>query len=1450
MRAVTCARSMLVFALLLLVLAGSGCAKDVGDGPPGPEACGAGAAPRCSGGRICAAEQCVPCQVGAQCEVEYGAGATCTEGVCQPADEPPCPEGSAGCPCYANGTCDEGVCAGGVCPEEDPCPEGSTGCPCYANGTCDEGACVDAVCVADEPCPDGEAGCPCRPEGGAEPPCDGGLRCGAEQLCEACPVGERGCACAEGALCAPGLRCGEAEVCEPCPSGELDCVCGEGDVCGEGLRCTPGGTCEGCPAGELGCACPAEGGCDEGLRCGGEGLCVECPAGELGCVCPAEGGCGEGLRCGPDDLCVECPAGDLGCACGLEQACAEGVCREGTCTECSLGWLGCGCLAEGGCTEGQCVGGECVDCERGELACTCFDNGTCAEGLRCPEAGLCELCPPGEGGCVCRGEAPECDDPLLCQEQVCAPDPCPAGTDGCPCLDGDACDEPLSCMEGGLCAACTTDIVGCPCSDEGECGDDLVCDGDDETCRDALLCEQAACLEHQLCEQEAGVDAVCLLDCEPGWAWSEANGACEAVVLANCSLGAEGSILDECQAAHRACVEQAGGAQCGDCEQGYTDEAGALQQCRVIVNCGDGQEGSILADCVAANRGCLEAADGARCGDCANGYTDEGGTLQQCRAVQDCAAVGCAAEHRTCTLPADHADASCGGCLPGYRAEGDECVLPNCTAGALGSIVEQCALEHRDCAPPAPDAPDGTPAICGRCVASFAENDDGDCQAVVSCLDAGCAALNRTCVGQDPFRLCGRCLDGTFAADPDDDLSPCRAPLTCDDIVCLEDEVCSSGGPAEDATCLRTGCLDGEAFSLWSGRCEQCFVDCDAAREGETGRPWPYTLSGAIECICETEDGYYWDNGLERGAKPCDADADGWVRADARPYVEHDDPSLADNARCTVRQIDRFALRNEFGQQLNVFLCHTDEELLVPLSPQGRDPQVKTCLDPARAALYESKRNDDQAELQQSRFAPTYGPDGAGRPLLARELNPVTRACVARDADYNDNGASDLGEWQGRTPDAQESVFFAGMVHYLELHRTWYEPLNDNNPGLGQLVIAERSRCEAGFPITYDGQADYWRSCNRNRDAEFDPSDGDVGPDWNMDFAQYSCTPDQATGRINPGCPMPPPPTDELPLSWEIPLHGHCGVELPLPADAECDDPEQSEYPCILDPETGAATVWRGMLHHSQFKCVSAGAEAVGLPTLPLEVFAPERYAFSRCAAACPEGDPECAADCTVDANGVLTGCAASSERPGGVARSVLNPAWPRIECTPTAAPEAGDVGFARVLYAASQPEGYVRGCINEWRPVLPDCDPNTDPGCSLSPEVAAWRALCPGWASSPAAVAGQHDQFDFGRLQCGCGNNYGGVGCTQGCVNEDVNLSPDLQLVPRIGFWMCAGFAATGFEPAAPAEGEGEGEQPVEAVLEGGGWRLRGEVPAGMIPTDGQPLCEGDDCSDGFVVR
>jgi len=681
-------------------------------------------------------------------------------------------------------------------------------------------------------------------------------------------------------------------------------------------------------------------------------------------------------------------------------------------------------------------------------------------------------------------------------------------------------------------------------------------------------------------------------------------------------------------------------------------------------------------------------------------------------------------------------------------------VLPNCVQGAPGSITAECAALQRACVPPALDAPDGTAAECGRCVEGFAENAAELCQAIVTCAVAGCADLNRTCVGQDPFRECGRCLDGTFPVDPEEERGPCRAPLSCDDIQCFEDEVCSERGDNEDAACLPAGCEEGEAFSVWSGRCEQCFVECDASRPGETGQPWPFTLAGAIECICETEPGYYWDNGLERGAKPCDADGDGWLRADARPYVEHEDPALADNARCVVREVDRFALRNEYGQQFNVFLCETDEELLVPLAPQGRDPEVKTCLAPTRAPLYETKRNDDQAELQQSRFAPTYEQGGVGRALVAQELNPLTRVCASTDSDYNDNGGSDLGEWQGRAPNAQESVFFAGMAHYVELHRTWYEPLNDNNPLLGQLVIAERSRCEAEFPVTYGDGPDYWRSCSRGRDVTFDPSDADAGPDWNMDFARYSCTPDQANPNGRLGCPIPPPPTAEQPVSGRVPAHGLCEQDMvwPLAADEECADPDQTEYPCILDPVTGVATVWRGMSHHSQFKCVVAGVEAVDLPTLALDPTTNEAYAFSQCGAACPVDDPDCAGDCPVDDNGVITACGASTEQPAGGDLSPLNAAWPRIACAPVASPQPGAVVFARARYAASQPEGYVRGCINEWRPVTPDCDPDADPGCSRAPEIARWRALCPGWSSMPSAHACADKALGFvaGRLDRG----------------------------------------------------------------------------------------------------
>jgi hypothetical protein len=63
-----------------------------------------------------------------------------------------CPkeEGCEGCPCYGNGTCDDGlVCnASNVCEDQG---EGCEGCPCYGNGTCNDGL----VCNASDICEPG-----------------------------------------------------------------------------------------------------------------------------------------------------------------------------------------------------------------------------------------------------------------------------------------------------------------------------------------------------------------------------------------------------------------------------------------------------------------------------------------------------------------------------------------------------------------------------------------------------------------------------------------------------------------------------------------------------------------------------------------------------------------------------------------------------------------------------------------------------------------------------------------------------------------------------------------------------------------------------------------------------------------------------------------------------------------------------------------------------------------------------------------------------------------------------------------------------------------------------------------------------------------------------------------------------------------------------------------------
>ena len=995
-------------------------------------------------------------------------------------------------------------------------------------------------------------------------------------------------------------------------AGEVTC---QGNADCEGRICQLE-ICRGC-VDDAACAAQVEYGV--GATCQ-DGVCAPCQ-GQQGCACDG-GACDDGLRC-DDGVCGECAQGDAGCACFPNDTCAEGLrCAEGTCAPCSVGEEGCACDGEV-CGEGlRCDDGRCEECPPGEAGCTC-DAGACGAGLRCAE-GACEPCAAGEAGCAC--DEGVCGEGLRCEVDVCVSEACDAGTLDCPCLEGDdapscaeglacgadglctectnefagcacdegACDEGLWCDEDDVCAECTSEIEGCPCDDDDACQGGLVCDGGEVVCRAPRACADAGCAPRQLCQEfEAGLDAACLEACEEGFEYNPGTRRCDEAeeILPNCAAGQEGSILAMCQGLNRACVEDgAGEADCGGCLDFFLEEGGA------------------------------------------------------CRAVVRCDALTCAELDRECLAAGAASDARCGGCAGGFEeVEGQSVPLPeaNCERGHPNSILDSCDAQSRTC------VEEGNSARCGVCVDGFAE-DPGTQQCVRRLcidLDPSCEALGRSCEGE-PLAVCGGCLPGLMETDPSDPLSQCIEPITCadrrgDPALACDPELFCIDRDGEDSECATWPCLGADGLPDYTRayredapedlQCVSCELACGGTEQnpipGETGRIWPFTLENSNRCICETEPGFYILTEGDSTAKPCDADGDGWMSVAARDALDSGDPALIENARCDLRTIDRVVLENEYRQRLTVLLC--DEGLVRetacdPLSCDERglncsdcgggrcDPLSNTCgcVLTRTVDLYETVRNDDQLVLgaDGENDAPSYAVGERGRRLRAAEVNPLTKACVSVTGDYNDNRVRDIVEWQGGEPsqDADTNLFIQ-FSYFVELHESRFE----RTPGqeLGRLHIRERSRCEPGFPVQYDRDldgGDYWRSCTRNRDADFDSS-GDnllIG----HDFAQYSCEQPALS------CPLPSPPTQVVP-NGVIPPHGLCDEGLTLP------------------PVDG---VWRGMGHSSQFKCVSvieqvpvpddraaAAPHQIALDTAggPAEVAGGDGegvYQVNRCGVACP----------------------------------------------------------------------------------------------------------------------------------------------------------------------------------------------------------------------------------------
>ncbi|MFO0748153.1 MAG: L-type lectin-domain containing protein [Myxococcota bacterium] len=817
--------------------------------------------------------------------------------------------------------------------------------------------------------------------------------------------------------------------------------------------------------------------------------------------------------------------------------------------------------------------------------------------------------------------------------------------------------------------------------------------------------------------------------------------ACAAVVCADHQLCAQAPGLDA------ACLPA--------CDSGFSWNGGTLTcDANPLATCADSPSdpNAIGDDCRLAKKECVPTSGlvAAHCGDCLAGNVPDAGT-NACRAPLGCATVGaeCDAQHRLCiaatTSPA--ADASCGECVlpwvdddldPGGTCAVDP--LADCTPDGADSYFAVCDALHRECLKTADDlAPS-----CGDCAGAYAENPaTGACAIPSTCADLGCAALGRACT-DDGFAACEGCLDGLDPVKPSDPMSACASELTCRDLDCGDDYCMASDTPGIDATCQPSSCGAGQAKNPTTGLCVTCAGSCNKA--GETGRFWLDTRSNG-SCVCETIPDWYLDTTLGATPKPCDADGDGWVRTAAQPFMEPTgslDPAIAANARCALHKIDRITLQNEWGQRYEVRLCTG--------GPVG---EGKTCAQPITSSLYEKTELDDEASLTDLVKYPVYGHDGAGRQLHAEEVNPLSKACVSAGGDLDGNGIDDLQE--AAEMDIPAGVTLTGLQsllldfgYFVELHTSWYEPRAQSEAGT--IVIAERSRCaasgDARFVLGYDeaSGSSYWKECTRNRRAAFDRSDIQPG----FDFARWQC--DATSGT----CDVPSAPATTT--GTTVPDHGLCDVVLP-PADG----------------------VWRGMTHHSQFRCAQVTS---GAATKSYEVARASLYDKSTATAGRYQFD-------ACDVSG--------SARPHGSA----NPAAVDLSCTPEV-PEAGAVGFIAARYVDDVGQAdYSEGCIDEWR---------------------SWPELCPGWdttlASDDQSAVGDGQSLDFGNIVCGCGENYGGLSCQQGCAAADLMLSPGYGVSPRSGWWLCGDLAGSGCsETCADALAV------TDFASQTGGWTLGGDA-------------------------
>jgi len=943
----------------------------------------------------------------------------------------------------------------------------------------------------------------------------------------------------------------------------------------------------------------------------------------------------------------------------------------------------------------SCVAGTCTDCEPGDLECACFANGTCGAGQLCGDDNICVACEAGVENCPCDGGS--CQAGLVCSaSDVCVPDSCEPGDLDCPC-DGGACNGIDDyCNEMDVCKACSSDIAGCGCDPDGTCQGSNYCD-------DQTVCQQCPAddkPESCVCQRDS--------DCAQGLACDDVENTCRPKQTC-AELCLPNQLCDESVAGDPLCIPNT-------CVDGFIWD-GTMCVMQGVTTC-DGRDGSIdrTMECDSLGKSCVEVGPGSAV------------------CVDTCDVIGetlCAMQHRDCDESELDEDATCGTCKPGYMDDGaGSCVrdtAANCAPlGALGSIASACEMRNQICVP---DAVNG--AVCGECINDGYTYDPASnaCVETVFCGGEVCGA-DEYCsypqTGGPPMCVVvpGSC--GMNEAYDETTTTCVTCAEMCNDqgahpvtvngeCVCESDLYCAYQFDGSGDRCIgpSSTCADGEVETP-QGQCMACNISC--GEEGERNRSWAYTTVDG-SCICETQEGYYLPFGGASQPLKCDADGDGWINRTAYETYNvarmQNDQAILANFRCEFRQIDKFTLRNEWGQNRHVSLCENELIDYAPGSPSG----CATAL--TRLTLYEADKLDseDSITVDNTNF-PAYGT----RKLKASEVNALTKACVSANGDFNLNGVEDLHEEHaldrnrvsGLVFTSDEAFAFHSLSFFTELHQGRYVAPT-NAADAGEYVIAERSRCDTAFPVTYTNTGNYWRNCERSRRGDYD---GSMNSYTGFDFAIWGCS-------------------DKF--------DGTCGVQTPVDTGMDLDGDRILDHGLCDQTAPLANEPWRGMNHHSQFQCV-----------ILKDSSADENYEVLRSVDLFTEGDVNsgpyefhaCTADACVAG---MTGCQESTTQ------GTLQPEVPGVTCVaqPGDMTSGGQIGWIAARYT---PEGstpsltrpYLRGCIDE---------------SYGTNSVDHYSTLCPGYNENPDAVLTAGNPGDSGKLICACSRYFAGENCEVSCT-------------------------------------------------------------------------------------